>query len=165
MDVFYNEKTKKFYVKSVSFNKTCILCDLNCSYSQSVLIDVLSKQPNYHILFRDDLINYDTIKDLIQFSDFENINWEPVMKGNQRASSYLIRKGLSRKAQLSLQIKKYFSKNSLQKDKYNACFPFTIIIQTWNAFEDIKIDFSPGVSASFDTSSHFSNVTFRQRLE
>jgi hypothetical protein len=47
---------------------------------------------------------------------------------------------------------------------YKQAFPYTLIIETWNAFEEMKFDFSPGVFAAFD-SSHFSNTPLRQRLE
>lgn len=160
-----SKKTKRFTV--FDFNATyCayphtwnILCNLNCSYSQRILLDCIeSRQAT---CFRVYSLNNTCSNKILQFCDFENIEWEPIMRGEQMASSFLIRKGLSRKAQMSLQLKKYFSKN---KSKYKQAFPYTIIIETWNAFEEMKIDFSPGVFAAFD-SLNFANTPFRQRLE
>jgi hypothetical protein len=40
------------------------------------------------------LVELSTAEDgLIQISDFEMIEWDPVLEGRQRASSYIIRKG------------------------------------------------------------------------
>ena len=60
-----------------------------------------------------------------------------------------------------MQLKRYFSKH---KSPYSTCFPYTVIIDTWNASDDVKVDFGLGVSTSFE-SANFSNVPFRTRLE
>ena len=156
------KKTKRFIVFDFEVTHSSywnILCDLNCPYSQSILLKCIENRQNTCLRIRS--LNNVCSNKILQFCDFENIEWEPVMSGQQMASSYLIRKGLSRKAQLSLQLKKYFSKN---KSHYKQAFPYTIIIETWNAFEEMKVDFSPGVFAAFD-SSNFANTPFRQRLE
>lgn len=158
-----HKKTKRFIVFDVDAttysNYWNILCDLNCPYSQSILLKCIENRRN--TCLRINSLKNTCSNKILQFCDFENIVWEPVMSGEHMASSYLIRKGLSRKAQLSLQLKKYFSKN---KSNYKQAFPYTIIIETWNAFEEMKVDFSPGVFAAFD-SSNFANTPFRQRLE
>lgn len=94
----------------------------------------------------------------LQVSDFENINWELVMSRGQRASSYLVRKGLSRKAQLALQIRRYSTKrsNTILKE----CVPHTIILETWGAFDEMRVD-NFGSGATFDVS----DMPFRDRLE
>jgi hypothetical protein len=46
----------------------------------------------------------------LQLADFESIDWNRVLAGEHRASCYCIRKGMSRKAQLSLYLKKYTTK-------------------------------------------------------
>ena len=99
---------------------------------------------------------------IVQIGDFENIEWENVMNGSQIASSYLVRKGLSRKAQLALQIKRYTSKH--RESILSTATPFTLIIETWNAFEDMRVDFGHGTFASFDNNL-IVNVALRQRLE
>ena len=81
----------------------------------------------------------------LQVSDFENINWDLVLQRSAStnrvlhgASSYLVRKGLSRKAQLSLQLRKYICKNPCSI--LSNSVPFTVIVETWNAFEDMKVN-------------------------
>lgn len=55
-----------------------------------------------------------------------------------RANSYFIRKGLSRKAQLSYYLKKFTSKNP--KSILRRAVPESLVIDTWEAFED-KMNF------------------------
>ena len=98
---------------------------------------------------------------ILQFSDFENIEWEQVMQGKQGASSYLVRKGLSRKAQLSLQVRRYLCKH--RASILSIAVPYTIILETWNAFDEMKIDFGGGTFASFDTTTVLV-APLRQRL-
>ena len=98
----------------------------------------------------------------VQVGDFENIEWDDVMKGRCAASSYLVRKGLSRKAQLAMQIKRYLSKHA--GSVLSRAAPFTVILQTWGAFDDMKVDFGGGTFASFDSSAVLA-VPLRQRLE
>jgi tubulin---tyrosine ligase len=119
---------------------------------------------------------------LIQISDFEMIEWDPVLEGKHRASSYIIRKGihisfshcdhfisfsgLSRKAQLALQLKRFTCKHP--QSILHSAVPFTLIVQTWNAFDEMKLDLGGGFFASFDNSSggsFFMQSSLRQRLE
>eukprot|EP00953_Heterococcus_sp_UTEX-ZZ885_P035684 18408-Heterococcus_DN1.PRE.3 len=46
----------------------------------------------------------------LHYGDYECLNWDAIVAGKLRASSYCIRKGLSRKAQLSMYTNKYLSK-------------------------------------------------------
>ncbi|CAN0120548.1 unnamed protein product, partial [Discosporangium mesarthrocarpum] len=46
----------------------------------------------------------------LHWGEYELIDWERVVSGQMRASSFCVRKGLSRKAQLSRYINKYASK-------------------------------------------------------
>ena len=84
------------------------------------------------------------------------------MEGREIASSYLVRKGLSRKAQLALQIKRYLSKHP--KSCLKQAVPYTLIIETWNAFEDMRIEFGGGFMATFDARSVVT-MPLRERLE
>lgn len=104
---------------------------------------------------------------IIQISDFEMIEWEPVLEGKHSASSYIIRKGLSRKAQLAIQIKRFTSKNP--NSILKSSIPFSLVVETWNAFEEMKFDFGGGLFASFDSGSGYGGSilqsSLRQRLE
>jgi hypothetical protein len=136
-----------------------IYLDVNCSYTSGLLQKAIARRPWCKVINSLDDTEGDQI---IQFCDFENITWEVVLNNKTRASSYLIRKGLSRKAQLSQQIKRYTCKhiNSILKK----AVPTTVIIETWNAFEKIELYFGGGTFASFDTSSTL-QAPLRQRLE
>jgi hypothetical protein len=105
--------------------------DMACAYTSRVIRSVLARRPHCRI------VPLDTSKRMLQIADFENIEWEPVLDGRHSASCFLVRKGLSRKAQLALQIKRYTSKHpdTILKD----CVPFSLIIETWDAFEEMKV--------------------------
>jgi hypothetical protein len=103
----------------------------------------------------------------VQIVDFERIEWVGVMSGRQRAASYLVRKGLSRKAQLALQVRRFLCKQP--SSILNKAVPTTIILETWDAHEEdvVKVDFG-GVKAAFSSTSVFSSGTdrsLRKRLE
>jgi tubulin---tyrosine ligase len=145
-------------VGAMNDRPTLVHLGLNCEYTRGVVNRCLNRRQKFckkvsgdvvdHINMdiQTDTANYDQ-DPIIQIADFENIQWEMVMTGKHRASSYLVRKGLSRKAQLALQIKRYTAKhpNSILK----TAFPETMIIETWGAFEDVKVDFGMGTVADF----------------
>jgi hypothetical protein len=131
--------------------------DINCSYSAGVIASAVRRR--YWCSATGDS-SVSTFP--VQIKDFENIVWEPVMSGNCGASSYLVRKGLSRKAQLSLQLRRYCSKNPCSILHF--AVPKTVILDTWNAFEEMKLDFGRGTFASFDDHS-ITKAPLRQRLD
>jgi hypothetical protein len=98
---------------------------------------------------------------LHQIADFENIEWDKVLSGRHRASSYLVRKGLSRKAQLSQQIKKFVCKHPYTVLKM--AVPPTYVVETWECFEDMRLNFG-NTFASFNTASVL-QTCLRKRLE
>ena len=166
------QQTKRYVVLDIKRdNQDCLIkfiiqLQVNCEYSASIiescinkrawcLIDTLSSASQLNAARQDRV-------QVIQIGDFENISWESVLDGSQVASSYLVRKGLSRKAQLSLQIKRFSSKH---KDCIlRRATPFTLILETWSAFEDMRVDFGNGTFANFDTNM-IMDVALRQRLE
>ena len=133
---------------------------VNCAYSLAIIEAAIKRRPWCVIQGA----KTKTINDLkiAQIGDFENIDWESVINGSHIASSYLVRKGLSRKAQLAMQIRRYLSKH--RDSILLKATPFTLILETWNAFEDMRVDFGHGTFASFD-SNLIINVALRQRLE
>jgi hypothetical protein len=169
-------KTRKFVVKDVKAVDIIVLCDLVCPYSQYLLLRALEKRPWCTVLTSETQLNtvLESCK-VVQFRDFENIAWEPVMRGSHSASSYLVRKGcpsafanvstrligLSRKAQMSLQLKKYLSKRPSSALSHS--LPFTLVVDTWPAFDDMRLSFGIGQSAVFR--SHEIDLPFRSRIE
>lgn len=69
-----------------------------------------------------------------QWAEYERIDWAAVLDGKHGASSYFIRKGFSRKAQLSYYTKRYVTKNP--ESILSRSLPQTIVIDTWQAFEE-----------------------------
>lgn len=136
------------------------ILDINCQYTDNVVRTCLKKRPWCKIV-PSNYEEFSKYKLVYQISDFENINWDPVMNGKEHASSYLVRKGLSRKAQLALQLKKYICKHP--DSCLKSSIPFTLIVETWNAFESMKLNFG-GQFASFDSSSTL-QMPLRQKLE
>ena len=68
-----------------------------------------------------------------QWAEYERIDWEAVLCGQHGASSYCVRKGLSRKAQLAYYTHRYICKypTSILKNT----LPQTIIIDTWPVWD------------------------------
>lgn len=153
-------KTAKFSVleeRAAPAFKYNMDLDINSDYSAKVIAGAVARRPWCNVSKKEEDERY-----LVQVKDFENIVWEPVMAGKCGASSYLVRKGLSRKAQLSLQLRRYCSKNP--NSILNKAVPFTVILDTWNAFEEMKLDFGRGTFASFDDHS-ITQAPLRQRLD
>jgi Tubulin-tyrosine ligase family len=162
------QQTKRYFVFDVKrSNKDCLIkfiinLQVNCDYSASIIESCLRKR-TWCALDTCCLKRLsDTAIPVIQIGDFENIDWESVLDGSQIASSYLVRKGLSRKAQLAMQIKRFSSKN--RDSILKRATPFTLILETWSAFEDMRVDFGNGTFANFDTNM-IMDVALRQRLE
>ena len=137
---------------------------VNCPYTLSIVKAAIKRRPwcVIHEKKMKTLKENEKNARIAQIGDFENIEWENVMDGSQIASSYLVRKGLSRKAQLALQIKRYLSKH--RDSILLKATPYTLILETWNAFEDMRVDFGHGTFASFDTNL-IVNVTDDFRIQ
>ena len=69
-----------------------------------------------------------------QWAEYERIDWSAVLAGQHGASSYCIREGLSRKAQLAHYTHRHVCKNpdSLLKE----ALPRTVVLDTWPVWED-----------------------------
>eukprot|EP01041_Mallomonas_annulata_P002181 gene2181-4242_t len=161
---FRYERTRRFcsiqHDSPLSPEATQVYLNVGCKYTSEILSHVI--QNNHSCIIVESLFDADPNKPLLQFCDFEYIEWDNVLNGKHMASSYLIRKGLSRKAQLAIQIKKYLSKHS--SSILRKAVPYTIILDTWDAFEDMKMNFGNGISTSFDVGV-ITQVPLRERLE
>jgi hypothetical protein len=69
-----------------------------------------------------------------QWSEYERIDWTAVLAGKHAASSYCIRKGLSRKAQLAHYTHRHVCKNpdSILRN----AMPHTVVLDTWAVWEE-----------------------------
>lgn len=96
-----------------------------------------------------------------QWSEYERIDWQ---NPNVAASSYRIRKGLSRKAQFALYTSRYISKHpeSLLKQ----AIPESFIIDTWSVWESSTDSSRQGLADIVTSAScSGSNINQRERLE
>ena len=150
-----------------------IIAGINCPYLSSIVSSSLSLRPWCDVYGDMEEIpaieipskssTPQIVRFPLQICDFENIVWENVLKGQCGASSFLVRKGLSRKAQLSLQLRRFVSKHPTSPLK--SAVPTTLILETWNAFEEMKLDFGGGTFASFEGDSMIMSAPLRQRLD
>ncbi|RQM21440.1 hypothetical protein B5M09_007368 [Aphanomyces astaci] len=82
------------------------------------------------------------------WQEYEDLDWKEILRGQVVANSYCVRKGLSRKAQLSIFLSKYIRKHPgciLSK-----ALPETLVVDLWDAFDQSLADLG---------------VSFRNRLE
>lgn len=152
MTILHLEQTTKFSVWSIPLNaktqdkaKTTVFVDLNCAYTQKIVLDEFNKRADEYDVIKgpghgDDAITPPNPTE-IQFAEYERIQWAAVLSGKLRASSYCVRKGLSRKAQLAHYTSKYIQRKEQQQRSSNTTYmylkqamPFTIVIDTWPAF-------------------------------
>lgn len=87
--------TPKFCVisskESLNYAQVYVYVDVNCSYSEAILKSAILRRPWCTLVTS--IHDHDNT---YQICDFENIDWENVLNNKTHASSYLIRKGLSR---------------------------------------------------------------------
>ena len=168
----YLESTEKFSIISIridddNIDRKCdkiekernhqhnIFVDLNCKYTTSIVLEELEKRGMRKIMgpgVGDDAVTPPE-SCTFQFAEYERIDWQKVLSGRLRASSYCIRKGLSRKAQLAKYTKKYIDAVTMKKGS-NECrylqraIPKTIVIDTWSAFtvDTNALDCNTGLS-------------------
>ena len=85
------------------------------------------------------------------WNEYEHLDWKRILKGEVIANAYCVRKGLSRKAQLSKYMDKYTYKHptcALSK-----AIPTTVVIDTWAAYE------------TQNEENMIFRMTFKQRLQ
>ncbi|RHY30657.1 hypothetical protein DYB32_004152 [Aphanomyces invadans] len=82
------------------------------------------------------------------WQEYEDLNWKEILRGQVVANSYCVRKGLSRKAQLSIFLSKYIRKNPACV--LSKALPQTLVVDLWDAFDQSLADLG---------------ISFRNRLE
>lgn len=175
---FFNQPTKKFSVISSLTNQEShkpfftlpprrlanpyeLFIHWDCQYTERIVRETTARRAWCREVSS---ISDDSSRNssLIQLGDFEHLEWENVLRGQVSASSYLVRKGLSRKAQLSLQMKRYLAKHP--RSILKRAVPETYIVETWSAFDEMKMDMGGGMLASFDM-PELQQAPLRQRLD
>lgn len=170
--VFYLDlkKTKRFscydVVQNLDYFDTVVLVQQVESYTEQIITSALNRRPNIYVTKNPNEVA--RVKDAVQFCDFELINWDDVLDNDlhQRASSYVVRKGLSRKAQFSSQLRKYCAKHP--QSILKRAIPKTCVLETWDAFSNsLRMNFGTGGFANFDddfTSTYLNQMTLREKL-
>ncbi|CAI5736397.1 unnamed protein product [Peronospora farinosa] len=114
----------------------------------SPLVDrAFALHPALYTVVSDDGIGYEELPDLI-WDEYENLDWKNILAGKLVANAYCVRKGLSRKAQLSIYLSKYMLKHPDCMLSY--ALPRTLVVDTWEAYDE--------------SMAHF-GISFRQRLD
>jgi putative hemolysin len=119
--------------------KISIFLDMNDDYTQTSIKRALfhpSRAAHFHITLGpgrgEEPVPLPNDCDF-QWAEYERVDWAAVLAGTHGASSYCVRKGLSRKAQLAHFTRLHVCKNpdSILKDT----LPQTIILDTWSVWE------------------------------
>ncbi|CAM9735693.1 unnamed protein product, partial [Chrysoparadoxa australica] len=140
----YLQYTAKYSVLGGCDGSDVKLAVLNviCPYTRRAVIQCFRKRGRAWGL------TSDTSKAELQWGDYECLDWERIVSGKLRASSFCVRKGLSRKAWMSMYCNKYITKNP--KSPLRHALPATVIVDTWEAFDDsLTFNFGGGDIASF----------------
>jgi hypothetical protein len=119
-----------------------IFLDVDCDYTRRILVEEFS-HPSRKSRFRVTLGPAHGLDPIplprgcdFQWAEYERIDWSSVLDGEHGASSYFIRKGLSRKAQLAYYTQRFTAKN---KDSVLARgIPQTLILDTWAVWESSR---------------------------
>eukprot|EP01031_Cornospumella_fuschlensis_P033802 gene33802-40901_t len=149
--VFAIKPTKAFSVLEycpISPRPVIVHLDWNCAYTRSIIRATCLRRPWVSLIERNsdgedihftrpsaaaESSSSSQAPRHVSLADFENIAWEDVLQEKLCASAYLVRKGLSRKAQLARQIARYTAKHP--ESALTSHVPRTVIIDTWAAFE------------------------------
>mmetsp|Transcript_13004 Transcript_13004/g.17125 ORF Transcript_13004/g.17125 Transcript_13004/m.17125 type:complete len:505 (+) Transcript_13004:133-1647(+) len=135
-----------------------VALSISCSYTRKIVEKSFIRRPWWNISSTP--ATAANAIDL-QWSDYECIDWQSVLSGTTRANSYCIRKGLSRKAQFSVYLKRFCAKNPTSILQEST--PKTIVIETWSAFEDEMTMNISGDIASFGADLKV-NFSFEDRI-
>lgn len=162
-------RTRRFSVYSdpVTCPGEWVVVDLCCAYSKQLMLEALQEgaydctvihEVSFQHLSRQQMWNHP----VLQLSDFESIAWESVLDGRDGAAAFIVRKGLSRKAQFALQCRKFASKCPLST--LARSIPPTQVVDVWSAYETMTFEFGYGLRCSFD--DHLMRSTpIRNKLE
>ena len=109
--------------------------ELECAYTNERITRTFQKRAQRWTIDVPSSKKIEDGKVLVQWREMDAIDWEKVLEGSVIASSYFVRKGLSRKAQLWSTCRKFLSK-SPGSALANA-LPETCVVETWEAFDEV----------------------------
>ncbi|OQR85444.1 hypothetical protein THRCLA_10692, partial [Thraustotheca clavata] len=128
-----------------SDQRVLVRVNVPCKYLGPLVLKAFSNHPKFWdvITLEDD----PRVPQLL-WDEYENLDWKNILSGQVIANSYCVRKGLSRKAQLSMFLSKYIRKHP--NCALSKAVPPTIVVDLWDAF---------------DSSLAELGISFRNRLE
>lgn len=167
---FHIKRTEAFSVIDVLQSESAapsskrVVVSITSEYTRDIVYAAVARRPWCTVVDPGAAqIESAVVPKVYQLCEFELIDWAQVINGKQCASSYVVRKGLSRKAQLALQTRKYISKHPTCALK--DAIPLTVTIETWDAFEDeVRVNFGMGGMATFDAPGLMSQTSLVQKL-
>jgi hypothetical protein len=140
----YNE-AKKFATTNKQPDETVepigIFLDIDEIYTRDLILKALrhpSRAPYFHVTLGSGF-GFEPVPlpshCQFQWSEYERIDWHGgVLPGRHGASSFCIRKGLSRKAQLAYHTRRYTCKNP--NSALRSAMPQSIILDCWAVWDD-----------------------------
>lgn len=152
-----------------------IFLDVDDVYARSIIQEAFVRRDQYFKVLVGSGIGLEPVplpeQCHFQWSEYERIDWDAVVAGKHKASSFMIRKGISRKAQLAYYTRLYTSKNP--NSILCSAIPQTYIIDTWSVWENENntvnsSDGFAGIIASVGGSGTIQNqstTNLKQRLD
>ncbi|GMI59437.1 hypothetical protein ScalyP_jg8076 [Parmales sp. scaly parma] len=142
-------------------------------YVSSIVHSVLSSDPRFTILSSGSAYDSDSSASssssapppppsaTFSYADYENVHWSSVLSNKLSTCNFCVRKGISRKAQLSLYTSRHVSKNPTSI--LSSAVPKTMIIETWAAFDQsiTTMTLPNGQTIQLDSAT----MTLKEKLE
>ncbi|EQC38474.1 hypothetical protein SDRG_04182 [Saprolegnia diclina VS20] len=134
-----------YYAPTTTEKRVLVRVNVPCNYLRPLVLGAFAKHDRFW-----DVMTLPTdprTPDLL-WDEYENLDWKNVLQGQVVANSYCVRKGLSRKAQLSMFLSKYIRKHP--NCRLSRALPETLVVDLWDAFDNSLAELG---------------VSFRNRLE
>lgn len=143
-----------------------IFLDIDEPYTRHLIQRAFAQRPGYHVKLGPgsgmDAVSMPSDCDF-QWAEYERIDWDAVLAGHHPASSYFVRKGISRKAQLAHYTHRHVCK--CPDSILATAIPKTVVIDTWSVWAESVENCGGGLADIVESMSSSSGVNQRQRLE
>ncbi|CAK5202490.1 unnamed protein product [Aphanomyces euteiches] len=135
----------KYYAAKPNDATFLVQVDSLCDYVRPLVLKAFSQRSDrWDVMTLDD----DPRTPHLLWSEYEDLDWKNILRGQVVANSYCVRKGLSRKAQLSIFLSKYIRKHP--SCVLSKALPQTLVVDLWDAFDQSLAELG---------------ISFRNRLE
>ncbi|OQR83158.1 hypothetical protein ACHHYP_15023 [Achlya hypogyna] len=134
----------KYYDVSAE-KRVLVRVNVPCNYLRPLVLKAFANHTRYWDIMT---LEDDPRTPHLLWDEYENLDWKNILQGQVVANSYCVRKGLSRKAQLSMFLSKYIRKRP--DCLLSKALPTTIVVDLWDAFDNSLAELG---------------ISFRNRLE